>query len=149
MDVADRIVVRPAARSPSRHARRDLRQPGQRLRDGLPGLGDPHQRPPVRPHDVEISTTPSTGAVEATVTRIVRLGFESGWRRRWPRARRVRPADPRVGRPVGAADGDTIYVRAADNAYTLPDTVWLRRRPSRPPCDPSLLDLGRLTPLDF
>jgi sulfate/thiosulfate transport system ATP-binding protein len=74
----------------------------------------------VRPHDVEVSRTPSEGAVRATVTRVVSLGFEirveatTGEHDVWAQLTRT------AARAIDIKPGDTVYLRPAADARALP-----------------------------
>ena len=66
----------------------------------------------VRPHDVEVLSTPEPGTVPASVVRIVRLGFEVridllvDGEPAWAQATREQ------GRRLAARPGDVVHVRA-------------------------------------
>jgi sulfate transport system ATP-binding protein len=66
----------------------------------------------VRPHDLELSGTPRAGSVPATVTRVVRLGFEvrvemsSGGEPTWAQVTRD------TARRLDLKPGDVVHVRA-------------------------------------
>jgi sulfate transport system ATP-binding protein len=75
----------------------------------------------VRPHDIEVSTTPEPGSIEATVDRVVRLGFEvrvemtAQGQSTWAQLTRG------VAASLGLASGDTVHIRsmagAAENLF--------------------------------
>jgi sulfate transport system ATP-binding protein len=73
----------------------------------------------VRPHDVELSTAAGPGSTSATVTRVVRLGFEvrvemrSGAEEVWAQVTRE-TADR-----LDVKAGDTLHLRPAPDAKTL------------------------------
>ncbi len=74
----------------------------------------------VRPHDIDVSRTPSPGATPAVVTRIVSLGFEirveatAGDHPVWAQLSR---ADARV---LDVRPGDTVHLRPAADAKFIP-----------------------------
>jgi sulfate transport system ATP-binding protein len=74
----------------------------------------------VRPHDIDISQTPSQKATRATVTRIVTLGFEirieasTGEHDLWAQLDRA------SAKALDIRPGDTIYLRPVAGAKTLP-----------------------------
>jgi sulfate transport system ATP-binding protein len=74
----------------------------------------------VRPHDVEISTSPTKDSVPATVTRVVRLGFEvraellAGQQEAWAQLTRG-TADS-----LGLESGTPVHIRVPAGARTLP-----------------------------
>jgi sulfate transport system ATP-binding protein len=124
MDVADRIVVLANGEVAQAGTPDEIYDnPGNAFVMGFLGSVTRIGGRLVRPHDVEVSTSPTPDSVAATVTRIVRLGFE------------VRVEASVAGQPDVFAQltreiagrlelrtGDTVYVRAAAGAYTLPDT---------------------------
>lgn len=66
----------------------------------------------VRPHDISLSHTPSAGAVRATVTRVVHLGFEVRIELALEdgSSARVQLTRTQVAE-LGLADGQRIYLR--------------------------------------
>jgi len=77
----------------------------------------------VRPHDVEISDSPASGGEPATVTRVVRLGFEvrvemhAGDNEAWAQITRG------TAERLDLEPGSTVYLRVAKPARTLPVVV--------------------------
>jgi sulfate/thiosulfate transport system ATP-binding protein len=73
----------------------------------------------VRPHDIDIFTEPTAGAVQSTVTRLQRIGFEvraeleSGESRPWVQLTRGQAESLRIGA------GSVVWLRAAAGASTL------------------------------
>jgi sulfate transport system ATP-binding protein len=91
----------------------------------------------VRPHDIELSTTPEPGSIPATVDRVVRLGFEVRVEMT-AHPRGLPPlADPHgpaavgsgeatwaqvtrgVSERLGLAPGHTVHIRATDGARSM------------------------------
>jgi sulfate transport system ATP-binding protein len=69
----------------------------------------------VRPHDVRISLQPGDGAVEATVARVVHLGFEVRVEIDLPDGSRGRAQLTRAqAGELELGQGDTVYVKAPD-----------------------------------
>ena len=74
----------------------------------------------VRPHDLELTTTPQSGSIQATVSRILRLGFEVrvemiiDGHDAWAQATRG------TAQRLNLEEGTTIYVRPAAEAKLLP-----------------------------
>jgi sulfate transport system ATP-binding protein len=77
----------------------------------------------VRPHDVELSRTAQPGSTEATVTRVVRLGFEvrveanAGDAEVWAQLTRAAADD------LDVKSGDLVYLRPAAHARSLAATA--------------------------
>jgi sulfate transport system ATP-binding protein len=73
----------------------------------------------VRPHDIELTTEPEPGSTEATVERVVRLGFEVrvemrlGEQDAWAQVTRG------LAERLGLAPGETVHVRPSSDARTL------------------------------
>jgi sulfate/thiosulfate transport system ATP-binding protein len=73
----------------------------------------------VRPHDVELTAEPGPGSAEATVERVVRLGFEVrvemrlGEQDAWAQVTRG------LAERLGLAPGETVHVRPGPDARTL------------------------------
>jgi sulfate/thiosulfate transport system ATP-binding protein len=73
----------------------------------------------VRPHDIELTTGPEPGSAEATVERVVRLGFEVrvemrlGEREAWAQVTRG------LAERMRLAPGETVHVRPGPDARTL------------------------------
>jgi sulfate transport system ATP-binding protein len=73
----------------------------------------------VRPHDIDVFTAPEPGAVEATVTRLQRIGFEvraelrAGESRPWVQLTRGQADSLRL------SEGSSVWLRAAPGASTL------------------------------
>jgi sulfate/thiosulfate transport system ATP-binding protein len=66
----------------------------------------------VRPHDVTVSLTPTDGAMEATIKRVVYLGFEVRVELDLPGGEAARAQLTRAqADELGLADGDTVYVK--------------------------------------
>ncbi|WP_407636957.1 TOBE-like domain-containing protein [Hamadaea tsunoensis] len=78
----------------------------------------------VRPHDIDIATSPEPGTVEATVNRIVHLGFEVRVELQ-ARSAAEDPEDVWVQVTRGTAEGlrlrtgDTVHLRAIPSALSL------------------------------
>ncbi|WP_300681528.1 sulfate/molybdate ABC transporter ATP-binding protein [Nocardioides sp.] len=73
----------------------------------------------VRPHDVQISTTPDVG-VEATITRILRVGFEVRITALTIAGEEVLVEITRThARSLGLAEGSTVWLAAAPGATTV------------------------------
>jgi sulfate/thiosulfate transport system ATP-binding protein len=92
----------------------------------------------VRPHDVEVHSSPGDGTVPATITRVVRLGFEVRVEMRTDAPAAGRSAGPPTVNGTGSADtapwaqltreaadnldlksGDTVHVRPTPQAKSL------------------------------
>jgi sulfate transport system ATP-binding protein len=77
----------------------------------------------VRPHDVELSRTAQPGSTEATVTRVVRLGFEvrveanAGDAEVWAQPTRAAADD------LDVKSGDVVYLQPAAHARSLAATA--------------------------
>ena len=73
----------------------------------------------VRPHDIEVFAAPTSSAVEATVTRLQRVGFEvraelrAGDTEPWVQLTRGQAES------LGLRRGDTVWLRPAEDASTL------------------------------
>jgi sulfate transport system ATP-binding protein len=73
----------------------------------------------VRPHDIELTAEPEPGSAEATVERVVRLGFEVrvemrlGEREAWAQVTRG------LAERLRLAPGETVHVRPGPDARTL------------------------------
>jgi sulfate transport system ATP-binding protein len=73
----------------------------------------------VRPHDIELTTEPEPGSTEATVERVVRLGFEVrvemrlGEQDAWAQITRG------LAERLQLAPGETVHVRPSPDARTL------------------------------
>src|SRR5215213_8426058 len=124
MDVADRIVVIANGRieqigSPTELYERPVNDfvmsflgPVTKLKGGL-----------VRPHDIELIGEPTPGAVEATVIRVVRLGFEvrvelvADGSEVWVQV--TRELESRLG----IESGSKVYLRPSEHAIRPQDTV--------------------------
>jgi sulfate/thiosulfate transport system ATP-binding protein len=113
MEVADRIAVMHAGRieqvgpprevydAPASDRVMGFLGPVSRLGDRL-----------VRPHDVTVSLTPSEGAIEAMVKRVVHLGFEVRLELELPGGEPARAQLTRAQTDeLELADGDLVYVR--------------------------------------
>jgi sulfate transport system ATP-binding protein len=74
----------------------------------------------VRPHDIELSDVPQPGSTPATVTRVVRLGFEVrvemllGTHEAWAQVTRG------LAQRLGLQPGGTVHVRPTEDARPLP-----------------------------
>jgi sulfate/thiosulfate transport system ATP-binding protein len=120
MEVADRIVVLADGRVEQEGAPHEMYEnPANAFVMGFLGAVTRVGDILVRPHDVEVSTTATPGAVSATVTRVVRLGFEERIEMTldggslWAQVLRG-GADT-----LGIESGDAVYVRPRANAKTL------------------------------
>ena len=114
MDVADQVVLLNAGRVEQVGSPHELyEQPSSEFAMSFVGpvnrLGDAL----VRPHDVELSLAQADGAEEATIDRVVRLGFEV-------RVELVRAGGERIAAQLSRDEaaglelerGQTVYVRA-------------------------------------
>ena len=73
----------------------------------------------VRPHDVEISDDPTAG-IPATVTRVVRLGFEVRVEMHTPDSEPWAQVTRGTAERLNLEPGATVYLRVAEPAKTLP-----------------------------
>ena len=70
----------------------------------------------VRPHDVKVSLTPQDGSIEATVIRVVHLGFEVRIEVKLPDGTQARSQLTREqASELELGQGDTVYVKAPTN----------------------------------
>lgn len=112
MEVADRVAVMNRARIEQVGAPREVYDaPASDFVMGFLGPVSRVDGQLFRPHDIELLPAPQEGATEATVTRIVHLGFEV-------RVELVAGEDPvqaQLARSqadeLGLNDGDTVYIR--------------------------------------
>jgi len=74
----------------------------------------------VRPHDIEIFTEPVAGSIQATVSRLQRVGFEV--RAEFDRGAELTTVQLTRGQSEGLslADGVTVWLRAAPSGKALP-----------------------------
>jgi sulfate transport system ATP-binding protein len=113
MEVADRIAVMHSGRIEQVGAPREVYDaPANDFVMGFLGpvsrLGDRL----VRPHDVTVSVAPAEGAMEATVRRVVHLGFEVRVELELPGGEPARAQLTRAQTDeLELAPGDTVYVR--------------------------------------
>jgi sulfate transport system ATP-binding protein len=76
----------------------------------------------VRPHDIDVLTSPAPESIEATVTRLQRIGFEvraelrAGESRPWVQLTRGQAESLRL------SEGSTVWLRPAPGASTLADS---------------------------
>jgi len=113
MEVADEIVIINGGVVEQAGSPTELyEKPGNEFVMGFLGPVTRFDGGLVRPHDLELSTVPEPGSVEATVQRIVRLGFEvrldllsRDGEPLWVQLTR------REDERLGIAPGDTCYVR--------------------------------------
>jgi sulfate/thiosulfate transport system ATP-binding protein len=73
----------------------------------------------VRPHDIDVSATDREGATAATVTRIVRLGFEVRIEMRIEESDVWAQLTRGTADRLGIAPGDTVYLRPSPRARSL------------------------------
>src|SRR5262245_1809256 len=74
----------------------------------------------LRPHDIELSATPRPNSTSATVTRIVRLGFEVRVEMSLEGSHTWAQITRSAADHLDLATGDTVHVRPAANARLLP-----------------------------
>jgi sulfate transport system ATP-binding protein len=118
MEIADRIIVVNHGRVEQSGTPEDLYdRPSNDFVMGFLGpvtmLGDQL----VRPHDIRVSTSALTGAIQATLERVISLGFET----------RI------VATPVGGGDGITVQLtrnQVHELALKVGDTVYLNALPA-------------------
>jgi sulfate transport system ATP-binding protein len=123
MDVADRIVVLANGEVAQAGTPDEIYEnPSNTFVMGFLGAVTRIGGRLVRPHDVEISTSPTPESVTATVARVVKLGFEVRVEGSVPGAPDVSAQLTRdAAARLELRPGDTIWVRAVAGAYTLPD----------------------------
>jgi sulfate transport system ATP-binding protein len=113
MEVADRIAVMNAGEIEQVGAPREVYDAP--ASDFVMGFLGPVSRVDdrlVRPHDVTVSLTPTDGAMEATIKRVVYLGFEVRVELDLPGGEAARAQLTRAqADELGLADGDTVYVK--------------------------------------
>ena len=119
MDVADRIFVMAAGKVEQEGTPDDLyERPANDFVMGFLGPVTKLNGALVRPHDLDLITTPEPGSVHARIARIARLGFEvrveveidsdEGKVESWIQVTRERAAR------LGIQAGDDVFVRKAD-----------------------------------
>jgi sulfate transport system ATP-binding protein len=74
----------------------------------------------VRPHDVEITTEPAPGSVPATITRVVRLGFEVRVEMRAADTEAIAQVTRGVADHLELRPGGTVHIRVQPSALTMP-----------------------------
>jgi sulfate transport system ATP-binding protein len=74
----------------------------------------------VRPHDIELSATPLTNGATATVTRIVRLGFEVRVEMSLDGSHTWAQITRGAAERLDLAPGDTVHVRSTADARRIP-----------------------------
>jgi sulfate transport system ATP-binding protein len=74
----------------------------------------------VRPHDVEISAEPAPGSVPATITRVVRLGFEVRVEMRAAGTEAYAQVTRGVADHLELRPGGTVHIRVQPSALTMP-----------------------------
>jgi sulfate/thiosulfate transport system ATP-binding protein len=77
----------------------------------------------VRPHDIELSATAQPGTTPATVSRVVRLGFEVRVEMLIGDEDAFAQVTRGLARRLDLKPGDTVYVRPTADAAPLPATV--------------------------
>jgi sulfate/thiosulfate transport system ATP-binding protein len=113
MEVADRIAVMNAGQIEQIGAPREVYDaPASDFVMGFLGPVSRVEDRLVRPHDVTVSLAPADGAMEATIKRVVYLGFEVRVELDLPGGEAARAQLTRAqADELGLADGDTVYVK--------------------------------------
>ena len=120
MDVADRIVVLAGGRIEQVGSPTEIYEnPANAFVMGFLGAVTTVGGRLVRPHDVEISTTPAAGSVAATINRIVRLGFEERIEMSGPDGEIMAQVLRGGAEQMRVSGGDTVWIRPRDDARTL------------------------------
>ena len=124
MDVADTIAVMNTARIEQVGSPRDVYdRPATEFVMGFLGPVSRIDGRLVRPHDVTVSLTPDDNAIEATVSRVVHLGFEVRIELELPDGEAARAQLTRAQTDeLGLDRGDVVYVKspAAEGALNSP-----------------------------
>ncbi len=113
MEVADRIAVMNAGRIEQVGAPREVYDaPASDFVMGFLGPVSRVEDRLVRPHDVTVSLTPAEGTMEATIKRVVYLGFEVRVELDLPGGEAARAQLTRAqADALELTDGDTVYVK--------------------------------------
>ena len=120
MDVADRIVVLAGGRIEQVGSPTEIYEnPANAFVMGFLGAVTTVGGRLVRPHDVEISTTPAAGSVAATINRIVRLGFEERIEMSGPDGEIMAQVLRGGAEQMRVTGGDMVWIRPRDDARTL------------------------------
>ena len=90
----------------------------------------------LRPHDIEVATAPTPGAFQGTVSRLLRVGFETRMLVSTPEHADVSVVLTRThARSLRLVDGSTVWLSVADGATTAPALV-AAAEPADPLADP-------------
>jgi sulfate/thiosulfate transport system ATP-binding protein len=120
MDVADRIVVLAGGKVEQIGSPTEIYEnPASPFVMGFIGTVTSVGGHLVRPHDLDVSATDSVGSVPASVTRVVRLGFEERIEMAGPDGEIVAQVLRGASERLGIDAGDTVWVRPRAGARTL------------------------------
>jgi sulfate transport system ATP-binding protein len=123
MDVADRIVVLAGGKVEQVGSPTDVYEnPANPFVMGFIGTVTSVGGQLVRPHDLDVSATDVPDSVQATVNRVVRLGFEERIEMAGPTGEIVAQVLRGASEQLGVSAGDTVWVRPRRGARTLVST---------------------------